>query len=150
VKKNDIISGLVFAGLGGVVLYKSYTLEYSNESGPGPGFIPFWIGVGFFLLSMLLIYFAVRVKEPNVRSEKSRDSNPTPILTWAAVMISIGLLKFVGFFISFTLLTLALVLLIDRRSLLTALTVALSSAVGFYVVFVWALDLPLPKSPWGF
>ena len=65
-------------------------------------------------------------------------------------MVSVALLKSLGFLLSFALLTVFLIYVIERRSFIRAATVGIGSAAGFYLVFQMALGLSLPKGPWGF
>jgi hypothetical protein len=69
---------------------------------------------------------------------------------WAGLLASVALLKILGFFVSFALLSVFLVYIIDRRSLITAATVGVGGALGFYLVFHLALGLSFPQGPWGF
>jgi hypothetical protein len=60
------------------------------------------------------------------------------------------LLKPLGFLLSFALLTLFVVAVMYGRPLKTALAAAVGNAVGFYLLFVLALDISLPVGPLGF
>ena len=71
----DLIGGVVVLILGLAVIYFSSQLEYYSEFGPGPGFLPLWIGIcitGFaiYLLSNILrkhknagVFFKPRTRE---------------------------------------------------------------------------------------
>ena len=52
--------------------------------------------------------------------------------------------------LSFVLLTVFLIVALDRRPALLALGVGICLAVAFHLVFVMALDVSLPAAPWGF
>jgi hypothetical protein len=65
-------------------------------------------------------------------------------------MLAILLLPWIGLRLSLALLTLFLVLALERRSPWTAIGVALGLAVGFHLIFVSGLGLSLPVGPWGF
>jgi hypothetical protein len=65
-------------------------------------------------------------------------------------MAAIAFLGRIGFVLSFIILTLFLVVVLDRRPILLALGVAVGLTVGFYVIFVIALDVSLPRAIWGF
>jgi hypothetical protein len=73
-----------------------------------------------------------------------------PLVSWLAVMIAIALLGKIGFALSFIILTIFLVVALDRRSALLAVVVAVGLAVVFHLIFVVALDVSLPKTVWGF
>jgi putative tricarboxylic transport membrane protein len=147
--KSDLIGGVCVAAFGVYVAIASSRLAYVSEHGPGPGFMPLWLGIGLIVLALTLI--AVDLARPAIdRLPKSGNWPVARALSgWLAVMGSIILLPRLGFSLSLALLTIFLVIL-DRRSVWAALSVAFGLALGFYVVFVLALGLSLPAGPWGF
>ncbi|HWP60878.1 MAG TPA: tripartite tricarboxylate transporter TctB family protein [Candidatus Acidoferrales bacterium] len=148
--KSDLVAAFVLAGFGSFVIHQALQLDYADQFGPGPGFIPFWVGVGLVALSFCLIYSTLKAAWQ--RAEKAPAARPPAKVlgAWAGLMAGIALLKTLGFFVSFALLSVSLVYLVDRRSLASAATVGLGSAVGFYLVFRLGLGLSLPAGPWGF
>jgi hypothetical protein len=70
--------------------------------------------------------------------------------TWLAFAISVVLMDFLGFLISFALLAFFLVAVIFRRPFITAAVVAVTSAVAFHLIFPVALSVSLPTGPFGF
>jgi putative tricarboxylic transport membrane protein len=148
--KSDLIGGVCVAAFGVYVAIASSRLAYVSEHGPGPGFMPLWLGIGLIVLALTLI--AVDLARPAIdRLPKSGNWPVARALSgWLAVMGSIILLPRLGFSLSLALLTIFLVVILDRRSVWAALSVAFGLALGFYVVFVLALGLSLPAGPWGF
>jgi hypothetical protein len=69
---------------------------------------------------------------------------------WLAMMVAIALLGRIGFALSFVVLTIFLIVFLDRRPVLLALGVGVALAVAFHLIFVVALDISLPAAPWGF
>ena len=63
---------------------------------------------------------------------------------WAALAVCVAIIKFVGFMIAFGLLTWFIIAVMFRRPQKEALAYAVGGAVGFYALFSWALELPLP------
>jgi ABC-type transport system involved in multi-copper enzyme maturation permease subunit len=47
-------------------------------------------------------------------------------------------------------LSIILILTLERRPPWTAVSVALGLGLGFYFIFVFALGVSLPPGPWGF
>lgn len=72
------------------------------------------------------------------------------LMTWAMFALCIGLLKVLGFLLAFGLLTFFVVAVMYRRPLASALTVAVGTAAGFYLVFPLALNVVLPVGKLGF
>ena len=52
--------------------------------------------------------------------------------------------------VSFIVLTMFLIVALDRRPTLLAVGVGVGLAVSFHLIFVVALDVSLPKAFWGF
>jgi putative tricarboxylic transport membrane protein len=150
-EKKELLSGICLGAFGAYVSIEALNLPYVSEFGPGPGFFPLWIGVGLSLLSLLLIlanFFALTADES--RERQSRLSIGRALVGWSGLILAIGLLQWLGFGLSLALLTLFLILVLERRPLWTALSVAIGLALGFHVIFVLALGLSLPSGPWGF
>ena len=146
--KNDLVAGLGIGGFGIFVLYEALSLPYLSEYGPGPGLLPLWLGIGFVSLAALLVINMLlnRGSSEQVAWRKVRR----PAAAWIGFVITIALLSRLGFTLSFALLSLFLVLVMERRSILAAVNVAAGLALAFYLIFVFSLGVPLPSGPWGF
>jgi len=148
-KDGDVISGAVLAALGVYIVLQSLAWEYSGLDGPGPGFFPFWYGVGMVALSLVLIVNTVR----KGRTEGDAVDWPATgraLATWLAFALSVVLMGWLGFLTSFALLTFFIVAVIFRRPLLTAGVTAVMASLAFHLVFPVALSVPLPTGPFGF
>jgi putative tricarboxylic transport membrane protein len=147
VRNGDAISGAVLAALGAYVFLESRNWAYFTDDGPGPGFFPAWYGAAMIALSLALIVSAVRkAREP--------DSYDWPgigraLATWAAFAISAVLMGWLGFLVSFMLLAFFMVVVVFRQPPLSAAIIAVSGAIGFYLVFPLALGVPLPTGIFG-
>ena len=136
-RSPDFWSGLALAALGGTIVVQARGWDYLTEDGPGPGFFPLWYGLGILACSAFLVFFG-------------KDS-PTDwrgagraLATWVVLAVSIALLKFVGFAISFAALTFFIVAVMYRRPPGVAALVAFGVVAGFYLVFPLALGVALP------
>jgi putative tricarboxylic transport membrane protein len=148
--RTDLISGISVAAFGLYVTVNSARLDYVSEYGPGPGFLPFWLGIG---LLALAVYLALGnllrpVQEP--RQAESWTGVGRVLSGWSALMIAIFLLPWIGFSLTLALLTAFLILALERRSKWTGIGVGFGLAIGFYLIFVFALGLSLPVSRLGF
>lgn len=146
--KNDFVAGLCVGGFGIFVLYEASDLPYLSEYGPGPGLLPLWLGIGFVALGAFLAVNAL-INSGSAERVAWREV-ARPAAAWIGFVIAIGLLSRLGFTLSFVLLSLFLVLVMERRSILAAVNVAVSLALVFYLIFVFSLGVPLPLGPWGF
>jgi len=149
-RNGDVISGALLAALGVYVFMQARTWEYSGADGPGPGFFPWWYGILIVALSLLLIAKAVIKSGSEERGSIDWRATGRALATWSAFVVAIALMGWLGFLLSFALLTFFIVAVIFRRPLATAGMTAVGASLGFYLVFPVALSLPLPTGVFGF
>ena len=147
--KDDLIAGAVLAAFGIYVIWVAAKLPYVSDVGPGHGFFPLWLGIGLVVFAAGLM-FASFTSSVNKAKSSSWNSMVRPLGGWLAVMIAIAFLGKIGFVLSFIILTIFLVVALERRPAWLAVGVAVGLAVAFHLVFVVALDVSLPKAVWGF
>jgi putative tricarboxylic transport membrane protein len=140
--KGNVLAGAVLAAFGIYVIWVAARLPYVSDVGPGPGFFPLWLGIGLVVFAAGLM-FASFTSSANKAQSPSQSSNLMirSLAGWLAVMVAIALLGWLGFAASFILLTIFLIVVLDRRSLLLAVGVGVGLAVVFHVIFVVALDV---------
>lgn len=149
--RSDTWAGLFLLGLGIFIIREASGLEYIYEHGPGPGFLPLWIGIALSALAAALVVKSARLPRPPARDAKSESRKLVkPMIAWSALLAMIFLVDVLGFLLSFALTAAFLVFALDRQRALAALAVALGSTTAFYLIFVFALGLRLPRGPWGF
>lgn len=149
--RSDTWAGLFLLGLGIFIIREARGLEYIYAHGPGPGFLPLWIGIALSALAAALVVKSVRLSRPKAGDAKSDWHRlVNPMIAWSALLAMIFLTDVIGFLLSFALTAAFLVLALDRQRVLAALAVALGSTTAFYLIFVFALGLRLPRGPWGF
>jgi putative tricarboxylic transport membrane protein len=136
-RSPDFWSGLALAALGGYIVVQARGWDYMTDDGPGPGFFPLWYGAAILACSAYLVLFG---------KEAATDwrGSGRALATWAALALSVGVLKWVGFALSFAALTFFIVAVMYRRPRLVAVLVALGVVAGFYLVFPLALGVALP------
>ena len=119
--------------------------------GPGPGFFPLWIGIGLIAFAACLA-IASFVSSWNVSKVEAQPWSAAGrvMAGWLAMLVAVALLGKLGFALSFILLTIFFIAVLERRRVLLALGVAIGLAVTFQLLFVLALDVSLPKGFWGF
>ena len=149
--KGDLIAGAVLAVFGMYVIWVAAKLPYVSDVGPGHGFFPLWLGIGLVVFAAGLMFASFTSSVTKTKSSsQSWNSMARPLAGWLAVMIAIAVLGKIGFALSFIILTVFLVVALDRRPALLAVGVAVGLAVAFHLIFVVALDVSLPKAVWGF
>ncbi len=143
-RDRDVLSGAVLAALGVFVLTTAMQWTYLGPDGPGPGFFPLWYGVLLIALSLYQMLKAVLRPDPEARAPVDWSGTGRALGTWAAFAASIAAMEALGFYVSFALLTILIVAVVMRRSLLTAAATAIAMSAGFGVVFSYLLSLNLP------
>ena len=150
--KSNLFAGICLAAFGiYVIAVSSNHLPYASEVGPGPGFFPLWIGIGLITFAAYLS-IASFVSSWNVSKVESQSWSAAGrvMAGWLAMLGAVALLGKIGFALSFVLLTIFFITVLERRRVLLALGVAIGLAVTFQILFVVALDVSLPKGFWGF
>jgi len=137
----DLWSGLALGGLGAYIVVQGSRWEYLGADGPGPGFFPVWYGIAMAGLSLLLVISSVKDKS-TARIDWTGAGRA--FTAWAALAVSVALLKIAGFVISFAALTFFIVAVMYRRPAWVAAVVAIAAAAAFYAVFPLALGVKLP------
>jgi putative tricarboxylic transport membrane protein len=142
----DQVSALLWLIVGIVVLIGSLDLRYRDEYGPGPGFLPFWLGLGLIFLGLMLLARAIFG-----RKDKEEDiSLPSKYATLQMSLVMVGFFGFVflgdkvGFLPCIGLMFLFLLAVVERRGWKFSLAMSLISALFFWVVFEVGLKLRLP------
>ena len=149
--KGNLISGACLFAFGIYVISVAAKLPYLADVGPGSGFFPLWLGIGLVLFAAYLMFASVMSTAGAAKSEsQSWKGSGRALAGWSAMMVAIALLGSIGFSLSFVILTVFLVVALDRRPALLAVGVGIGLAAAFYLIFVVALDVSLPKAIWGF
>jgi putative tricarboxylic transport membrane protein len=149
--KSDLVAAACLAAFGIYVIYVGSKLSYVSEVGPGPGFFPLWIGIGLLLFGayqMVLSYASSRRHADHDVPIWSGSSRA--LAGWLGLAIVIALFRWIGFALGFILLTLFLVVVLNRRPAVLGTVIGAGLALAFYLLFEVALGVSLPKGPWGF
>jgi putative tricarboxylic transport membrane protein len=149
--KSDLIAAACLAAFGIYVIYVGSKLSYISEVGPGPGFFPLWIGIGLLLsgaYQMVLSYASARRHADHDVPIWSGSSRA--LAGWLGLAIVIALFRWIGFALGFILLTIFLVVVLNRRPAVLGTVIGAGLALAFYLLFEVALGVSLPKGPWGF
>ena len=144
-RKHDLITALIWMGLGITVAVSSYRLRIGELRNPGPGLMPFLLGISLSLCSLPIFIRALRVRDGQ------RDENiwsgvafKKLVLVAASLLGYTLILEKVGFAVSTFFLLLLLFKAIGSRKWSLSLMVSVLTVVVAYFVFVVLLKVELP------
>ncbi len=148
-RRADFWSGLVLAALGAWIVGEARRWDYLGPDGPGAGFFPLGYGVAMIALSAVLVVRSTLGKVTDSPLEPRGSAGVRRALTcWCALVVSVALLKLIGFIASFALLSWFIVAVMFRQSQRRAWAVAVGGALAFYGVFGILLGVALPAGLW--
>jgi hypothetical protein len=148
---GDFFQGLFWLFIGVVVLFFSSNYSKGTLSEPGPGALPFGLGLVFVLLSSILLFRSWRGKAPE-------HEKPLPFgARWHKIFLIALFLALLTFFLEslgyllsiFLMITLSM-LIMEPRRWVSALLLGIISSLCSYVLFdVW-LKVLLPEGVFYF
>ena len=150
-RRADRITGAALLAL--AVAFSAGALKhyaYWGENGPGPAFLPFWLGVVMALLAAALLLGAIRSTDPGAAWLPDRIGQQRLALVLGATLAFVALLNVLGMVIGTVLFLVILVRGLDRHPWPLTLAVALAVAGFNALVFTYWLRVPLPVGVLGF
>ena len=171
---RDVLVAAAFAVLALVFLVEGRALPFESRGIPGPGLFPFLLSVAILCFSAVLAVVAVVLhrrqddRAPLVHAGDTElkpaaleddtgiatdDSEPRSrrraIALWALVLAVSLSLPVVGFLPAMLLLTVVLMLGMERRYDVVSLVSAVAVPLAFYFLFATLLDVRLPSGIFG-
>ena len=134
---------LAFAVAFSVGALKQY--PWWGSGGPGPAFVPFWLGLVMALLALAMLLRSLKEKNPGPgwlpRGEGLRDM----LVVLAATIAFVALLNTTGMIIGTALYLAFLVRYLGKHPWWMTLSIALAAAGFNWLVFVHWLRVPMPE-----
>lgn len=148
-RKRDIISSLIFLGVGITFSIGSFRYPVWDRFGPGPGFFPLLLGALFSTLSLgLLVVSCLRIGGPGDMLTRADSLRASAISRTLIYLPLVGCFYFsfdrLGSIVTIFIFLITVLTLLNGRSLRVSLTISFLSALMTYVLFVRLLGVPLP------
>lgn len=151
-KKADRIFGVIGLGLSLWCYLESTRLTYKTEFTPGPGFMPFWVGVVLALLSCYLIFDSL-VRKPSGKDNAKLLPATHALLRVGAILLSLviatAVMSYLGFPLTLVLLTMAILRFLERYSVAKSVGYGIAYAVVTWFIFEYVLSMGFPKGLLG-
>ena len=138
----DLIGGIIVLLLGLATVYFSSQLEYYSEFGPGPGFLPLWVGICITICSIVLIVNLIRKHEKAGTFFKPKTKEGFKILF--LIIATFLLLPVFGFSVGFGLFAGVTMRVMGKHHWIGCGLTAVGIAIGIRFVFAHWLSIPLP------
>jgi putative tricarboxylic transport membrane protein len=139
----DLIGGVVVLILGLAVIYFSLELEYYSEFGPGPGFLPLWIGVVLIGCAIFGIINVLRKHDKIGTFFRPRTKLGLRVLI--IIFIAFLLLPLLGFSIGLALFVGITMRIMGKHRWVSCSLTAVVTAICIHLVFISWLTIPLPQ-----
>ena len=138
----DLIGGTVVLILGVAVIFFSAQMEYYSEFGPGPGFLPLWVGIFITGFAIVLISNILRKHGKAGAFLKPRTREGFKLLI--IIIATFFLLPFLGFSVGFGLFAGITMRIMGKHGWVICGLTAVGIAIGIRLVFSYWLMIPLP------
>jgi putative tricarboxylic transport membrane protein len=143
--RRDLVVAALALALGAAAIFESAKLPLGTVRNPGQGFFPWWISIVIVLLALVLLTQALTPRPSANQHAPGRIARVTALLL--ALAAYTFLLDFLGYLFCTFFLVLFMLRAIDLHRWPVALSMALLTALGSYVVFAIWLSVPLPRGP---
>jgi putative tricarboxylic transport membrane protein len=140
----NVIAGVAVLLLGVATTVLAWTtLPYSGEFGPGPGFLPFWLGIALVVCAVPVVIADLRC---TVTSEKWFRPETAKCLQVLGLIVAVYLtLPVLGFSVGLGFITGGGMRLMGRHRWASCAVTVIGTAVCIHFLFGQWLGIPLPK-----
>lgn len=144
----NVIAGIAVFLLGVATTVLAWTtLPYTGEFGPGPGFLPVWLGITLMVCAIPVLITEVRSA---MRSEKLFRPETVKCLQVLGMIVVVYLaFPILGFSMGLGLITGGGMRLMGKHRWASCVVAVIGTAVCIHYVFGQWLSIPLPKGMVG-
>lgn len=147
-RKADRIFGVIGLGLALWAYLESRKFDYMTEFTPGPGFMPFWVGVVLAVLSCYLLLDTFK-RKPSDKDNKRLLPEKHALIRVGAIMLMLFIVRFsmnsLGFPITIALFATAVLYFLERYSVIKSVGLGIAYSAVTWFVFQYILSMGLPK-----
>ncbi|MBM4331752.1 MAG: tripartite tricarboxylate transporter TctB family protein [Deltaproteobacteria bacterium] len=153
-RNRDIVSSLVWLGVGIVFLIGGLHAGLFRRGIPGPGLLPFIVALSLMALSLMVFFPALTGKKEEASGVAEnffpeRDSFKKIFFGLIALFLYGVALEYIGYIATTFIFLLFTSRLMERAKWQTPLILAISTAILSYLLFVVLLEVQLPRGVLG-
>ena len=137
-----VFGGLAVLALGIVVIFFARQLPYHSDYGPGPGFLPSWIG--YVLAACAVIVTAQELRAANNKENFFQPKTRMAVKVLGIIVITFLLFPVLGFSVGFGLFIYGAMWLMGGHRWVTCGVAGIATAVSIHFLFGYWLSIPLP------
>lgn len=145
--RDDQASGAVLALAGAAIAWQSWQYPLGSVAAPGPGYLPFALGIALFACGALVAFAGGR--SPALRWRRF-DDGLKGLAILAGLAFAALVLERLGYRITIAVLLVYYLGVLERRPWVRTLVLTAVVALGSYYLFARWLRVPLPIGVFGF
>lgn len=151
VRTSQLAPAVVMGALSALVIFETRHMVYWADYAPGPAFVPWWVGGIGLLLSIILGVQVLAAGPTDGAGEKTPISGLLRAgATLAALLAFLALTPVLGLLTSALLTAGSIMIFVLRRPPIPSLLTVAVTGLLIHGIFIWWLQLPLLKGPFGF
>lgn len=147
---DRLSAALLLAGALAFSAAALWSWPYSGDDGPGPAFLPFWLGLLMAALAGAMLARSLRARERGPGWAPRGVALRHVLVVLGATVAFAALIKVLGMILGSALFLAVLVRYLERNPWPLVLAVAAGAAGFNYLVFAHWLHVPFPVGPLGF
>ena len=146
------VTGLIFFGIGLLLVFQGRALKIQGDFGPAPGFFPFWVGLTLSVMSLVWFAQVSLAPAPAMPADfmPERPQLRAVVVVILALICFMLLLRPLGFNLAMLGLLLILLFAAGRDHPLPKIVIAFAGSFGLHYVFEQLLRVPLPFASFEF
>ena len=147
-RKADRIFGIIGLGLSLWCYLESTKFHYMAKFTPGPGFMPFWVGVALAVLSILLLLDTF-TRKPSKQDDKKILPEKHALARVAIILLLLFGVRFsmsiLGFPLTLAVFAAAILAVLERYGILKSIGYGIAYAAVTWFIFEYILAMGFPK-----
>lgn len=147
-RKADRVFGIIGLGLSLWCYLESTKFHFMTQFTPGPGFMPFWVGVALAILSTCLLLDTFK-RRPSKHDEKKILPEKHALIRVATILLLLFGVKFsmniLGFPLTLAVFAAAILSILERYSIVKSVGYGIAYSAVTWFIFEYILAMGFPK-----